>query len=454
MLKSNSKALLCLSAEKEKRGKALKTKNPITRRDLIKGSAAVVAGMPYVLPSGVIALPGRPGPNDRIVYGHIGIGGMGRSHVVADSCAALCDVDSNHLAEVAKTVKGTPLLTKDYREVLDRKDIDAVTIGTPDHWHAIMAVHACQAGKDVYSEKPTCRTIQEGQAMVNAAQQNKRVVQIGAQGRSNPMAHKACQFIRNGQIGKVNHVEVWHSNNWSGGWGTEKAPPLELDWDKWLGPARWRPYNSDCAHFNFRWLMDFGGGFIRDRGNHVLSVAMWCMDADTKGPVSVEATGQSNPNGIWDVPVTMQVKWEFKNPDWTMTWDQPGAQYDKIEWGAKYHGDRDTLIVSGGDGGCDTEEKAKRYSPPADGKHIFLDPYVTDDPTERHRQNWRSCIKSREKPVMSVEIGYNVVILPIIANISYQLGRKLRWDSLMHRFIGDEEANRMLAQPYRAPYFL
>ena len=432
----------------------LKIEKTVTRRSVIKGSAAALAGMPYVLPSGILAQPGRPGPNDRIVYGHIGLGGMGRSHVVGDSCAALCDVDANHLAEVAKGVKGTPLLTKDYREVLDRKDIDAVTIGTPDHWHAMMAVHACEAGKDVYSEKPTCKTIQEGQAMVAAAQAHKRVVQIGAQGRSNPNAHKACEFIRNGQIGTVNHVEVWHVNNFTGGWGEEKAPPPELDWNLWLGPARWHPYNPDYVHFNFRWMMDFGGGFIRDRGNHVLSVAMWCMNADNAGPVSVEATGDPNPNGVWDVPVTMKVKWEFKNPDWTLTWDQPGAQYNGIEWGAKYHGDRDTLIVSGGDGGCDTEDKAKNYTPPAGGQHTFIDPDPTGDPTERHRQNWRRCIKTREKPVMSVEIGYNVIILPIIANISYQLQRKLRWDPVKHVFIGDEEANRFLAQPYRAPWHL
>jgi predicted dehydrogenase len=419
-----------------------------------------MVGMPTVIPSGVLAMPGRPGPNDRIVYGHIGVGGMGRSHVVADSAAAICDVDSNHRAEVAKGVAGTPLLCKDYREVLDRKDIDAVTIGTPDHWHAIMTVHACQAGKDVYSEKPTCKTIQEGQAMINAAHANRSVVQIGAQGRSNPNARAACQFIRNGQIGKVTHVEVWHENNWTGGWGEEKAPPPELDWEMWLGPARWKPYNPDYCHFNFRWTMDIGAGFIRDRGNHVLSVVMWCLGADNQGPVSVEAKGDPAKEGCWDVPVTMEVTWKFKNPDWSLTWSQPGARYpfpgtrDPIPWGAKYYGDRDTLIVSGGDAGCDTEPKAKEYRPPSNGFHAFLDPAQTDDPTERHRQNWRRCIRTREKPVMSVEIGVNVITLPIIANISYQLGRKLNWDHASQRFVGDEEANRFLAQPYRAPWHL
>ena len=439
----------------------MESKKPTdSRREFIKKSAAVATsvGFPTFIPEGVLAAPGRPGANDRIVYAHIGVGGMGQSHVVPDA-AALCDVDQNHLHEVAKRVKGTPFLTNDYRYILDRKDIDAVTIGTPDHWHALMTVHACQAGKDVYSEKPTCKTIQEGQAMVNAALSNKRVVQIGSQGRSNPFAHVACQFIRNGQIGKVNHVEIWHPNNYSGGWGEEKAPPAELDWNMWLGPARWRPYNERYCHFNFRWMMDFGAGFIRDRGNHALSIVMWCMGADNQSPVSVEATGQRHTDSVHDAPYAMSVKWEFKNPDWTLTWDQPGepktfpGRKSPIEWGAKYYGDRDTLLIEGGDGGCDTEQKAKAYEPPANGFKPYLEP-VDADPTERHRQNWRNCIKSREKPAMDVEIGVHVITLPIIANISYLLGRKLFWDAKNQRFQGDEEANRMLSQPYRAPWHL
>lgn len=431
------------------------TNQRISRRNFLKTSAATV-GLPYYIPSGVLAAPGRPGANDRIVIGHIGVGGMGSGHVRSDA-AALCDVDANHLAKVAKKVQGKPLLCKDYREILDRKDIDAVMIATPDHWHAIQTVHACQAGKDVYSEKPTCRTIQEGQAMVNAARRYNRVVQIGAQGRSNPNAHAACQYVRNGQIGRVRHVEVWHENNFTNpGYGEEQAPPAELDWDLWLGPARSRPYNPQYVHFNFRWMMDFGGGFIRDRGNHVLSVVKWCMNADNQGPVSVEATGTPAADGVWDVPVTMEVTWEFKDPDWTLTWSQPGqteekprtfpGSKDRIPWGALYHGDRDTLVVSGGDGGCDTEQKAKQFSPSSGGVQVYKSP--------GHRENWLECIKSRQKPVMDVEIGYKVVTLAILANLSYTLGRKLHWDPVHERFVGDEEANRSLAQPYRAPWRL
>lgn len=433
-----------------------------TRRDFVRKSAltASAIAVPLILPSGVLARPGRPGANDRIVYAHIGVGGMGQSHVVGDSAAAICDVNLKRAHDIAGRCSSRPVVVDDYRRVLDMKDVDAVTIGTPDHWHAIMTVHACQAGKDVYSEKPVCKTIQEGHAMINAAQANKRVVQIGAQGRSNPAAHAAAQYVRNGQIGKVNRVKIWHPLNMGSGWGQEQTPPPELNWDLWLGPARWRPYNPAYVDFNFRWMMDFGAGFIRDRGNHVMSVVSWCMGADQTGPVSVHATGTPTTDSVYDAPPRMSVTWEFRNPDWTLTWDQPGepeafpGSTNKIEWGAKYYGDKATLLVAGGDGGCETEPKATAYQPPTDGVHLFIDPENVSDPTERHRRNWRKCIKTREQPVMNPTVGLHVVTLPIIANISYLLGRKLNWDPAAFRFLGDEEANRYLAQPYRAPFHL
>lgn len=419
----------------------------ISRRKFLTGSAAAVA-LPVILPSGVLAKPGRPGPNDRIVIANIGVGGMGRNHIRPDS-AALCDVDDNHLAEGAKRVtQGTPKLYKDYRYILDRKDIDAVTIGTPDHWHALMTIHACQAGKHVMSEKPTCKTIGEGRAMVNAARRYNRVVQIHAQGRSNGNAHAACQFVRNGQIGKVQRVEIWHPANFStNDWGRPQRVPSNLDWNMWLGPARWAPYHPLRAHFNFRWFMDYGGGFIRDRGNHALSIVSWLTNNDNyKGLVTCEATGTPFTEGFYDVPATMEVKWEFKDPAWTLTWSQPGKPNPKMpgDWGATYYGDRDSLIVLGGDGGCDTEQKAKDYQPPSDGVHIYKSP--------GHTENWLNCIRSGERPVMDVEIGHHVVTLCILGNMSYLLGRKLTYDFAREKFVGDEQADRMINVPYRYPW--
>lgn len=434
----------------------------LSRRDfLTRGSKAVGSfSIPSVIASGILAIAGKAGANDRIVTAVIGCGGMGRNHIAPD-CAALCDVDLNHLNEAAKRVTaGQPLMTKDYRHILDRKDIDAVYIAAPDHWHGIMSVHAMQAGKHVYCEKPTASTVQEGIAMINAARHYKRVVQIGAQGRSNSNARAAAQFVRNGEIGRVKHVEVWHEPNWPGGWGQNTEPPPHLDWNMWLGPARWVPYNALRAHFNFRWFMDFGGGFVRDRGHHVLSIVLWAMNQDNAGPVSVEATGELHKDGMYDVPHTMSVKWEFKNPDWTLTWDQPGTRHrfpganEEIPWGALFHGDRDTLLLSGGDGGCDTEPKAKEYAPPARGVHLPLFEGSSPDATVRHRENFLHCIRTGERPAMPVEVGHRVITLGNIANIAFQLRRKLRWDPKAQRFIGDDEANRFLSTPYRPPWRL
>jgi predicted dehydrogenase len=429
----------------------------VSRRELLGGAAATVA-IPYIIPSGVLAMQGRPGANDRIVTANIGVGGMGQHHVYPDA-AALCDVDANHLANAARRVtRGTPFLTKDYRYILDRKDIDAVFIGTPDHWHAMMTVHACQAGKHVYSEKPTARTIAEARAMVNAARRYNRVVQIGAQGRSNPEARLACRYVRNGMLGKVSRVEIWHPNNFTtNDWGPPTTPPAHLDWDLWLGPARWMDYHPVRCHFNFRWFMDFGGGFIRDRGNHALSIVSWLMNADTyKGIVTCEATGTPHLSGCFDVPVTMEARWEFKNPDWTLTWSQPGKPNPRMpgEWGATYYGDRDSLIVIGGDGGCATEAKARQFQVPSGGIEIYLHPTQTGDPTERHRQNFLDCIRTGARPVMDVDIGRQVITYCNLANISYRLGRKVTFDMAKERFIGDEGANQLLSEPYRAPWKL
>jgi len=428
---------------------ARKSRTTTTRRTFLKRTAATVGATvcaPYIITSDALARPGRPGANERIITGHIGLGGMGRHHLRRDA-AALCDVDAKHLAAAAERVPGNPALYKDYRYILDRKDIDAVIIATPDHWHGLMTVHACQAGKDVYVEKPACKTIEEGRAMVEAARRYGRVVQVGSQGRSTPAAHAACQYIRNGNLGQVRKVTCWHYPNPVDTSNTpDCAPPAHLDWDMWLGPARWVPYNPLRCHFNFRWFLDFGGGQIRDRGAHVMSVVMWCMNQDHTGPVSVEATGEPPHRGLYDCPVTMEVKYEFKNPDWTLIWSQPGKPEMGAGFGAKYWGEKDTLVVTGGDGGCGTERKALEYKVPPGGEHVFRSP--------GHKKNWFDCIKTREQPIMPIEAGHRVATLCILGNIAYVLRRKLQWDPVRERFIGDEEANRMLSRPCRGPWHL
>jgi len=433
----------------------------LTRRQFAGAMAAIAA--PTIIPEGVLARHGRKGANDRIVVGCIGFGGQGRTHVPPD-VAAICDVDAGRARGVAdsvmksgkRTISTPPDIYDDYRRILERKDIDAVTIGTPDHWHAMQTVHACQAGKHVYSEKPTARTLAEGRAMVDAARRYRRVVQIGAQGRSNPNARAACQYVRNGMLGNVSRVEIFHPDNPT----TKQGPghfdvPAGLNWDLWLGPAQYRDYHPLLHPANFRWFMDFGGGQIRDRGNHAVSIVFWLMNMDNyRGKVTVKSTGDKQTEGVYDVPLKFQVTWKFRRPDWTLIWNQGPVPSTHGLWGATYHGDKDSLIVTQGDNACNTDQKAKDYVPPA-GHEVYLHP---TDPalsaTERHRQNWYDCIRTGQKPVMDVEIGHRTVTMCILGNLSWLLGRELNYDTANEQFVGDKEANQLIQAQYRSPWHL
>ena len=426
----------------------------ISRRSFMASSAAAVAG-PMILPSGVLAANGKPGANDKLVIGHIGVGGMGTGHLKFTtsredvSVAAVCDVDKTHLASAMDLTGGKAEGYNDFRQVLDRKDIDAVIIATPDHWHGIMAVAACEAGKDVYCEKPSSKTIEEGIAMMAAVKTHGTVMQIGSQGRSTEGGRFACNYVRNGQLGKVNRVECWHTENPVGGdWSKNQPAPPELDWDMWLGPAKWVPYNPDRVHFNFRWFMDFGAGNIRDRGAHILNVASWCLDLDKKNPVRITAEGAPPDTGMYDCPPKMTITFEFKDPELTIVWAQPGTKPEGIDhdYGAVYHGDKDSLIVRGGDGGCHTEEKAMKYVPPADGYHAFESP--------GHHQNWFDCIKSRELPLMNIEAAHRIATLCILGEIALRIQRPIEWDGDKQNIIGDEHARLLLASPGRGQWHM
>lgn len=429
------------------------------RRFLKTASTAAIA--PMILPSGVLAAKGNPGANDKLVIGQIGTGGQGRSHSKFLSgrkdvqVAAVCDVYDKHRQQGIDFTDGQAQGYNDYRKLLERKDLDAVVIAAPDHWHGLMAVDAANAGLDVYVEKPASKTIEEGRAMLDAARRNKIVMQVGSQGRSTPAAYDSCNYIRNGQIGDVNKVVCWHYDNPVGGDASKNgAAPADLDWNMWLGPARWVPYNPDRVHFNFRWMLDFGGGQIRDRGAHVLSVMSWCLDLDDKSPVRVHATGVAPETGLWDCPTNLRVEYTFENPDLTVIWEQPGITPTKHtlgdnfhnQFGATYYGSKGELIIGGGDGGCYAEEAAKNYTPPSNGFQA--------QKVRGHHQNWFDCIKSREKPIMDIEAGHQVAAMCILANLSYRIGRPIEWDGKKERIKNDDDANRLLGSPGRGEFHL
>jgi predicted dehydrogenase len=434
----------------------------------VTASAGSAVVLPTFLPLRVLGAPGQPGANERVTVAHIGVGGMGSGHLgymLAKrsrgevNVAAVCDVDSKRRASAAQSVGGNVQACLDYRTVLDRKDVDAVVIATPDHWHAVQTVHAAESGKHVYVEKPACCTVEEGKAMVAAGRKHKIAIQIGSQGRSQPEAYKAHLYIANGMLGKVRKVTCWHYASPSDDRPVpDSAPPPELDWDLWLGPLPWRPYNKKYCHGTFRWLMESGGGQIRDRGAHVMSNALYFMNADHTGPVTIEATGTVPTKGLWDSAITMNVVYEFKNPDWTLVWSQPGEKIPYFDeekrknlgirdgYGAVYQGDQDKLVVWVGDGQVFTETKALEFKVPAGGVEVYKSP--------GHHEDWFRGIKTGRKTIMNVEAGVATAFLTVLGNLSLLLGRKLHWDPIRQEIIGDPQASRLLCRPQRYPYCL
>ena len=438
----------------------------ITRRSFLK-SSVLVAGALNLAPGGVLGRNSQPGANDRLVVAHVGVGGMGMTHLTnmlrfqkegKVRVAAICDADDNRLeaaVENASIGGASAIPYRDYRYVLERKDIDAVVIATPDHWHAVQTVHACETGKHVYVEKPASVTIREGQAMVAAARTHKVAVQVGAQARTAKGAWQTCRAIRNGIVGKVERVSCWHYANPTDEKPVPDSPPPEgLDWDLWLGPLPWRPHNQRCQPGNFRWLMESGGGQIRDRGAHQFSTVLWCMNADHQTSFTVEAKGRAPVKGLWDCPIDMDVVYQFKNPNWTLEWGQPGIKVGQTEFGNVFWGDNGHLILEWEGGYRPANPEAVNFQLPPGGQEVYrTDEY--EDFNMNHKADWFKSIRDGHlRPAVDIEIGHRTATLCNLGNLSYILGRKLVWNGEKQEVAGDEQANRLLSRPQRYPYVL
>ena len=416
----------------------------LTRRGFLKHAGAGLAA-PYFLTSAALGAPDTKPASDRIIAGAIGVGGRGTGLLAMNrdprcTIVAVCDVDKSRMARGQKVVGGKCAGYRDFRRIIDRSDIDAVMTGTPDHWHAPITVMACQSGKDVYCEKPLCRTIYEGQKMVEAARRYQRVVQMGTQYRSIGSVRQACEWIRSGRLGKMSEVHMTHAPNRFCKRGPSVEPPANLDWDLWLGPAPWSPYHPNRCHFNFRYWMDYGGGYIADNGAHMFSVVSWAMGVDETGPVTIEATGREDPDNLYDVPVDMHVRYEFADPPFVLTWKQAAGLGLSLE----FVGSDATL--RGFWGFRVTRGQADLSPTRPDEVHLYR--------SDNHYSNWFECIATRKRPACDVAIGHRVTSLSHLGNIAYLTGRKLRWDPARERFIGDDAANRLLHMAYRAPWHL
>jgi predicted dehydrogenase len=413
------------------------------RRQFLKAAAATsaLAYAPLFVPSRAF------GASERVVTGHIGVGGRGKENLknFLTNAAAVCDVDQRHAAAAAKLVaeKGNQCeVFSDYRRLLDRKDIDAVVISTPDHWHALTTIHACQAGKDVYCEKPLSLTIVEGRKMVEAARAGNRIVQTGSQQRSAPEFRRACELVRNGALGKLQSILVGIPKcNHAGQPVPDSEPPSGFDYDFWLGPAPQRPYNEKRVHYYFRFFWDYSGGQMTNFGAHHLDIAQWALGMDASGPVAVEGTGEFHPQKWHEVTEKCRVTHTYAGGTKVIV----GQEQAGIPVGVTFVGDKGKLFVNRGKLTAEPKELADYQLKDGD---VRL--YESRD----HYQNFLACIKSREKPICDVEIGHRSATVCHLGNIAIRLGRKLAWDPDKEQFVGDDEANRWLSRPYRSPWAL
>lgn len=417
-----------------------------TRRQFLGQATAAASAFaaPWIIPASCF------GANERIVTGHIGIGGQGNSNLGAflkhAAPAAVCDVDKTRLAKaverVEKETKKTCEGFGDYRKLLDRKDIDAVVVSTPDHWHALTTIHACQAGKDVYCEKPLSLTIVEGRKMVEAARKHNRIVQTGSQQRSDNRFRQACELVRNGRLGKLEKVLVGiPGSNFNSQPVPDSDPPPELDYDMWLGPAPWRPYNVNRVHYKFRFFWDYSGGQMTNFGAHHIDIAQWGLGMDESGPVSTEGTATFHPQMHYEVTQACRVTHTYANGVILIV----GQGEKDCPGGATFVGSEGTIFV----------DRGKIKSTPDD---ILKQPMTDSDErlyvSTNHHQNFLECIKTRKQPICDVEIGHRSATVCHLGNIAVRLGRRIQWNPATEQIVGDDEAAKWVSRPYRSPWTL
>jgi predicted dehydrogenase len=434
----------------------------ITRRDFNKGLAG--AAVSIAASAGPLA-QSVLGANDRIGVGLIGAGGMGqfdlkdflRSGQV--DAIAIADPFQPNLDRALELTDGKAKGFKDFRAILDNKDIQAVIIATPDHWHAIPMIMACEAGKDVYVEKPLSHTLAEGRKMVQAAAKHNRVVQVGTQQRSGEHFQKAVELVHSGKIGKVTLAETWiHSNGWPEGMGNppDSDPPSWLDWDLWLGPAPYHAYNRNRCIGSFRSFWDYSGGTLTDWGVHLLDVVHWAMGVDA--PKTVSAFGGKyviEDNG--EIPDTLKVVFEYpvspvSGKEFVVTWSNRHANShgpDGHSYGVQFYGTEGTLFIDREGYTLWPERK------PNGGESVLSSGVTKSEGSAQHYPhvlNFLECLRSRRKPNSDVETTHRSTSAPHVANIAFKLGRKLRWNRDDEQFPNDPEANKLLTKQYRKPW--
>ncbi|MBN2308372.1 MAG: Gfo/Idh/MocA family oxidoreductase [Candidatus Hydrogenedentes bacterium] len=424
----------------------------VSRRDFFirgAGIGAAAAVAPLILPACLHAKPGRPGPNDRVNVGYIGVGRRGRQVMGLPDGAQIVAISDVNQARMADLIEAHPdwRAYQDYRELLACDDIDAVVVATPDHWHVLNAVHACEAGKDVYIEKPMSLTVREGRALVRAARKHQRVVQTGSQQRSMDACRLGCELVQNGRLGAVHTV---HGANYPSPWECDlpgQPVPEGLNWDMWCGPTELRPYHEELYLPRVRgdeagWISfrPYSGGEMTGWGAHGLDLIQWALGADESGPVEV-----------WPEPGTEPANdTVHKGPRCQVGFRYASGVVVKLDnhgpaGGGVFEGDAGQLLLDRGK--CVTKPEGIAKEPLADSDiHLAR--------STNHLQNWVDCIRTGEKPIADVEIGHRSATMCHLGNIARWTGRSLGWDPERECFIGDDEANALLERPMRKPWAL
>ncbi len=443
----------------------------LTRREFHEGLAA--AGVAAALSRSRIL-----GANDRVRLGFIGLGNRGDQVLDAflkhpdAQVVAIADLHQPYLDFASQKIGTTPQQFRDYRRLLDVKEIDAVVIATPDHWHALQTIHACQAGKDVYVEKPLSLRVAEGRKMVDVAWRYGRVTQVGIQRRSSPVCKEAAELIRNGGIGKVTVVRSFHiQNEWPKGIGNppDGDPPRDFDWEGWLGPAPKVPYNKNRTFYRFRWFYDYSGGQLTNFGVHYMDFIHWALGHDA--PLAVTAMG--GKFGIEDnreIPDTLEVLWQYPG-NTLVTFSQYNAsappacaRHAEIE----FRGTEGALYLSGRGYEVVPDEITPNEFPahtPLDriserayrqGSKAMIEPKKAEGRVEDafHARNFLDCVRSRERCNCDIETGHRSTSATLIGNIALKTKSYLEWDRERERFTNNPPANQALSYEYRAPHRL
>ena len=450
------------------------------RRDFLKNSSAVMAGtiiLPTIVPSTVF---GKNAPSNKINIAQIGFGRIAKGHDLAETLKydeariiAVADLDSNRAAKgkefiedfyAKKTGSKDAVNVKtygDYREMLLNKDIDAVMISTPDHWHSQPAIEAALAGKDVYLQKPTSLTIAEGRLLVDVVKRKGTILQVGTQQRAMPQFRIAAELVRNGRIGKLHTVKIGLPGDPAGPEAPEMPVPKNLNYDMWLGSTpevyytemRVHPQNSLTDRPGWLRCEQFGAGMITGWGQHHFDSAAWGMDTEYTGPISINSMAQFPKSGLWNVHGEFIAVAEYKNGITMIT----SGGYPN---GIRYEGSDGWIFVTRGDytaSASDPVSKSKSSlaldaSDPKILTSIIKENEIHLYKIDNQHGNWLDCIKSRKAPISPVEIGHRACSICLITHISMKLGRKLDWNPETEMFVKDEEANKMLSRSQRFPY--